>query len=174
VSACLPEVRTGEMLGLRWDDIDFLNSTLQVVKSKTAAGVRIVPLSATCKAELLKWRSLLCTEHSEWVFPSFSNRRHKLQGGRKAWASTLRKARLPFFPIYNLRHTFASRMTAAGVAAITVAQMLGHSSSQIVPRYAQVLDQNRVDAMKKLESHRQSVTLDEPVSQERNGQRPPN
>ena len=29
--------------------------------------------------------------------------------------------------------------------------MLGHSSTQIVPRYAQVMDQNRVDAMKKLE-----------------------
>jgi integrase len=75
-----------------------------------------------------------------------------LQGGRKAWASTLKKAGLAFFPIYNLRHTFASRMTAAGVSPITIAQMLGHSSSQIVPRYAQVLDSNRLDAMKKLES----------------------
>jgi integrase len=159
-------MRTGEMLGLRWDDIDFLNSALQVVKSKTAAGVRIVPLSATCKAELLRWRGLLGPEHSEWVFPSFSNRRHKLQGGRKAWASTLKKAGLAFFPIYNLRHTFASRMTAAGVSAITIAQMLGHSSSQIVPRYAQVLDQNRVDAMKKLESLRRSVASEEPASQE--------
>jgi hypothetical protein len=33
-------MRTGEMLGLRWQDIDFLNDTLQVVKSKSAAGVR--------------------------------------------------------------------------------------------------------------------------------------
>jgi hypothetical protein len=47
-------------------------------------------------------------------------------------------------------------MTAAGVSPITVAQMLGHASTQIVPRYAQVLDQNRFDAMKKLESLRQS------------------
>jgi hypothetical protein len=33
--------------------------------------------------------------------------------------------------------------------------MLGHNSTQIVPRYAQVLDQNRFDAMKKLEALRQ-------------------
>jgi hypothetical protein len=59
-------------------------------------------------------------------------------------------------PSYNLRHTFASRMTAAGVSPITIAQMLGHNSTQIVPRYAQVLDQNRFDAMKKLEALRQS------------------
>ncbi len=153
-------MRTGEMLGLCWRDIDFMQSALQVVKSKTPSGIRIVPMSALCESELLRWRSLIGPEHSEWVFPNFENKRHKLQGGRKAWASTLKKASVPFFPIYNLRHTFASRMTAAGVSPITIAQMLGHSSSQIVPRYAQVLDQNRLDAMKKLESFRQSAASD--------------
>jgi hypothetical protein len=34
--------------------------------------------------------------------------------------------------------------------------MLGHSSTQIVPRYAQVVDQDRLDAVKKLEVLRQS------------------
>jgi integrase len=69
----------------------------------------------------------------------------------------LKKAGLPFFPIYYLRHTFASRLTSAGVSPLTIAQMLGHSSTQIVPRYAQVLDQNRLDAMKKLEVLKQSA-----------------
>ena len=129
-------MRTGEMLGLRWQDINFLQDTLHVVKSKSAAGVRVVPMTAICKSTLLWWRNLIGPEHSEWVFPSFSNRRHKLQGGRKAWASALKKAGIQFFPIYNLRHTFASRLTAAGVSALTIAQLLGHSSSEIVPRYA--------------------------------------
>ena len=97
-------MRTGEMLALRWQDINFLNDTLQVVKSKTPSGIRTVPISAFCKSELLRWRNLIGPEHSEWVFPSFSNRRHKLQGGRKAWASILKKAGIPFSPIYNLRH----------------------------------------------------------------------
>jgi hypothetical protein len=48
-------------------------------------------------------------------------------------------------------------MTAAGVSSITIAQMLGHSSTQIVPRYAQVLDQNRLDAVRKMEAHRQET-----------------
>lgn len=150
-------MRTGEMLGLRWQDIDFLQDTLQVVKSKSLAGVRVVPISALCKSELQRWRSLVGPEHSEWVFPSFSNKRHKLQGGRKAWASTLKKAGLPFFPIYYLRHTFSSRLTAAGVSPLTVAQMLGHSSTQVVPRYTVVLDSNRLDAIKKLELLRHSA-----------------
>ncbi len=149
-------MRTGEMTGLRWEDIDLLNGVVHVLKSKSTAGIRSVPLSGFSKSELLRWRNLIGPEYSEWVFPDLSNRRHPLQGGRKSWASALKKAGIPFFPIYNLRHTFASRMTAAGVSPITVAQMLGHASTQIVPRYAQVLDQNRFDAMKKLESLRQS------------------
>jgi integrase len=149
-------MRTGEMLGLQWDDIDFLSGVIHVSKSKTAAGIRSVPISGLCKAELLRWRNLVGPDFSNWVFPNFSSHRHRLQGGRKAWASTLKKAGLPFFPMYYLRHTFASRLTAAGVSPITIAQLLGHSSTQIVPRYAQVLDQNRLDAMKKLESLRQS------------------
>jgi integrase len=159
-------MRTGEMLGLRWQDIDFLLVTLQVVKSKSLAGVRVVPLSAFCKSELLRWRNLIFAEHSEWVFPSFENKRHKLQGGRKAWASTLKKAGINYFPWYYLRHAFASRMNAAGVSSLTIAQMLGHSSSsQIVPRYAQVLDQNRIEAVKKLELSRQATVFEKPAAQ---------
>ncbi len=92
------------------------------------------------------------------VFLASPNRRHPLQrGGRKAWANALKKAGLPFFPIYYLRHTFASRLTSAGVSPLTIAQMLGHSSTQIVPRYAQVLDQNRLDAMSQVEAKKQSA-----------------
>jgi integrase len=147
-------MRTGEMLSLRWTDIDFLDDVIRVEKSKTTSGIRSIPVSTRCKTEMLRWRNLIGTEFSEWVFPNFLNRRHPLHGGRKAWASTLKMAGLPYFPIYYLRHTFASRLTAAGVSPLTIAQMLGHSSTQIVPRYAQVLDQNRLDAMKKLEALR--------------------
>jgi integrase len=151
-------MRTGEMLKLQWKDIDFLNDVLQIGRSKSNAGIRAVPISAQCKAELLRWRNLIGPEFSAWVFPNFENRRHPLQrGGRKAWANILKKAGIPFFPIYYLRHTFASRLTSAGVSPLTIAQMLGHSSTQIVPRYAQVLDQNRLDAMKKLEALKQSA-----------------
>lgn len=154
---------TGEMLKLRWNDIDFLNDVIQVGQSKTAAGVRAVPVSADCKKELIRWRNLVGgSDFSEWIFPNFAKRRHPLQrGGRKAWANALRKAGLLFFPIYNLRHTFASRLTTAGVSPLTIAHMLGHSSTQIVPRYAQVMDENRLDAMKKLEALQQAAAVNQ-------------
>jgi integrase len=71
-------MRTGEMTGLRWENVDLLSSVVHVVASKSAAGIRSVPLSAFAKTELLTWRSLVGPEFSEWVFPSFSNRRHPL------------------------------------------------------------------------------------------------
>jgi len=43
--------------------------------------------------------------------------------------------------------------------------MLGHSSSQIVPRYAQVVDANKIEAPKKLELSRQIAALEEPAPQ---------
>ena len=143
-----------------------MNNVLQVGRSKTSAGIRAVPVSVQCKTELLRWRNLIGPEFSEWVFPNFTNRRHPLQkGGRKAWANALRKAGLPFFPIYYLRHTFASRLTSAGVSPLTIAQMLGHSSTQIVPRYAQVLDQNRLDAMRKLAQLKKSASGSDEIAE---------
>jgi transcription initiation factor TFIID subunit TAF12 len=56
-------------------------------------------------------------------------------------------------------------LTSAGVSPLTIAQMLGHSSTQIVPMYAQVLDQNRLDAMKKLEALKKSAITSQEVAE---------
>jgi len=149
-----------EALRLKWEDVDLANGVIHIRQSKTLAGRRSVPLSELCKAELLCWKGLCGPEFSEWVFPSFENTRHPLQGGRKAWVSALRKAAIPYFPVYNLRHTFASRLNGAGASPITVAQMLGHTSTGIVQTYARVLDDTRRDAVRKLEQLRQAHAVE--------------
>src|SRR5690348_7750070 len=45
-------LRKGEMLRLKWQDIDFLNDAVHVGTTKTPAGSRAVPLSGECKSEL--------------------------------------------------------------------------------------------------------------------------
>jgi integrase len=145
-----------EALQLRWEDIDLKDSTLRVRDSKTPAGKRVVPLSSLCKAELERWKNLTGPEFSEFVFPRFSNPRHPLYGsGRKAWRTALKKEGLPHFPIYDLRHTFATRLHAAGESPLTVAQMLGHSSTAIVSTYAKTLEEHLRGAIRKLEEYRQ-------------------
>jgi integrase len=145
-----------EALSLKWTDVELVNSVIHVRQSKTPAGVRSVPLSELCKAELQRWRSLTGPEFSEHVFPNLENTRHPLQGGRRSWVSALRKAGIEYFPVYNLRHTFASRLAAAGASPLTVAQMLGHASAGIVMTYAKAIDEVRRDAIRKLEALRES------------------
>jgi integrase len=146
-----------EALRLRWQHVDFENDLIHVKESKTPSGIRSVVMSTFCKAELLAWKNLLGPDFSPWVFPSLSNTRNSLQGGRKSWASALKKAGVSYFPIYQLRHAFASRLSAAGASPVTIAHMLGHSSSSgIVMTYAKALDEARRDAIRRLEEFRQS------------------
>jgi integrase len=77
----------------------------------------------------------------------------------KTWARALRNAKIEYFPIGNLRHTFASRLQEAGASPVTLAQILGHSSTGIIQTYAKVLDEFRRDAIKKLEQYRESKVL---------------
>jgi integrase len=65
--------------------------------------------------------------------------------------------KIPFFPIYNLRATFASRLSAAGLPDNLVAGMLGHSNPSILQTYAKVVDEYRRDAIRKLESYRKTA-----------------
>jgi integrase len=123
-------LRSGrEALSLKWKDVDFDGEAIVVEHSKTLAGIRRVPMSSRCKAELLNWRRRLGPEFSEYVFANPQRPATHLKDVRRAWPKALKAAGLPYFWVYDLRHTFASRLTEAGVSPVFVAQILGHSSS---------------------------------------------
>jgi len=147
-----------EALALTWDAIDFENESIRVRESKTRAGIRNIPLSARCKAELLRWRDMFGPEFSPFVFPKVRTPNQPVKDVRWSWEKTLEQARLPRFVLYNLRHTFASRLSAAGVSDLFVAQMIGHSSPSILQTYAKAIDEYRRDAVHKLEEMRAAHT----------------
>jgi integrase len=143
-----------ETLMLRWDDVDLVNDVIRVRESKTQAGIRNIPISARCKAELLAWRNRLGPEFSPYVFPNMRNPARPMKDIRRGWSRALRAAKIEYFWVYNLRHTFASRLSAAGISDLFVAQMIGHSSPSIVQTYAKAIDEHRRDAIRKMESLR--------------------
>jgi len=143
-----------EALSLRWDDIDFVTDAILIRESKTSAGIRSIPLSNSCKAELLAWRNRFGPEFSPFVFPNPQNPVRHLTQIRRSWAKALEIAGIPHFWLYNLRHTFASRLSAAGVADLFVAQMIGHSTPSIVQTYAKAIDEHKRAAIRKLEALR--------------------
>jgi len=60
--------------------------------------------------------------------------------------------------MYDLRAVFATRLLAAGVPQLTIAYLLGHSSTSILPTYAKAGIEFRRDAIEKLEALRISAT----------------
>jgi integrase len=69
-----------------------------------------------------------------------------------AHSGALKRTGLKRFRIYDLRHTFASRMAMAGVDLVTLAALLGHSRVQMVMRYAHPVESHKIDAITKLEN----------------------
>jgi integrase len=66
---------------------------------------------------------------------------------------TMDRANIRNFRIYDLRHTFASRMAMAGVDLVTLAALLGHSRVQMVMRYAHPVEEHKIEAIQKLENY---------------------
>ena len=151
-----------EALQLRWTDIDLVKNTLTIRASKSIAGRRVVPLSTLCKTELLRWRDLIGNT-SPFIFPNMSNPSSPLGSIKKTWATAVKNAGLQPFPIYCLRATHASRLSAAGVPDGFVSQMLGHSGG-LLQTYSRAVDEFRVEAIRKLEMLRNAHTLRDPVS----------
>jgi integrase len=145
-----------EALSLRWEAVDFTNSVIRVRESKRRAGIRNIPLSARCKTELLSWRKLLGSDFSPFVFPNFRDPSRPAKDIRKTWTKALKDAGIEYFWLYNLRHSYASRLSAAGVSDLFVAQMIGHSSPGILQRYSKAIDEYRRDAIRKLEQMRET------------------
>lgn len=166
-------LRSGkEALTLKWEDIDFSDDAIRIRHSKTLAGIRSVPMSSRCKAELLKLHNQLGPEFSKYVFANSHRPETHLRSVRSAWPSVLKAAGLQYFWLYDLRHTFASRLTQAGVSPVFVAQIMGHSSPNILQTYAKAIDEYRRSAISKLESFldAQSIQLEGRTDKDRGQQ----
>ena len=145
-----------EALALKWAHIDFTSGAIQIVQSKSLAGRRLVPMSDQCKKELLAWRTYHGPQFSEYVFANPLRPDTHLVDVRVAWSKAVKAAGLDYFWIYDLRHTFASRITAAGAPHIFVAQIMGHSSPNILHTYVKANDEFRRSAILKLQNFRET------------------
>jgi integrase len=138
-----------EALPLRWNDLDLQDGAVYVRQSKTQAGVRSVPLTARLKAELVRWKRLT-VKQSDFVFPYPVDPTKHLKKVPKTWARALKEAGVEYRRIYDLRATFASRLSGAGVPQVFVDQLMGHSGG-LAQTYAKV-DEFRRQAIGKLEA----------------------
>jgi integrase len=133
-----------EALPLRWADVslDSEPACIRILDSKSSAGLRPVWLTTHCRDALVRWRELFGPETSPFVFASPHNPQAHFVDYKTAWRTAAKKAGLADRRIYDLRATFASRANMCHATGLTVAHLLGHASTQILPTYVRPLDEN--------------------------------
>lgn len=133
-------LRRGEICGLKWEDFDEVNGTLNVRRTvhvekggkrtawdtKTNAGTRTITLPSST-VELLRNRRQSAL--SDWIFPDPLKPEEPTNpsSAYNRLKALLRKAGLPSIPFHALRHTFATHALSSGVDAKTLSGILGHT-----------------------------------------------
>lgn len=167
-------LRRGELLALRWDNIDFKNSILQVrsnmvrgekdfvIKSpKTEAGIRDIRLGDEVMAVLREERKRYLEDaltqgigfqNLNFVIRQSDGSPIRPDSMSKKWRRFLEDKKLPSIRFHDLRHSNATALIQAGVNARVVQQRLGHSDVNItLNTYTHVLPEMDMEAAEKLD-----------------------
>ena len=153
-------LRRGELLGLKWSDIDLEKGDLRVQRQigridgkiiemplKTKNAYRTLPLSADAISVLKMQKCKV--GNSEWVFPSPSGGPMSPDSVLHMLHRVLKRAGLPKVRFHDLRHTFATLALQNGVDIKTVSGMLGHFSAGFtLDTYAHVTTSAKREAAK--------------------------
>ena len=151
-------LRRGELLGLKWTDVDFQHGALKIQRAisrqngkvveaplKTKNAYRTLPLSADAIDVLAQQRRK--TGNSEWVFPSPTGGPMSPDSVLHMLHRVLKRAGLPKVRFHDLRHTFATLALQNGVDVKTLSGALGHYSAGFtLNTYTHVTAQMKQDA----------------------------
>jgi integrase len=141
--------RQGEIMSLRWGQIDFKRQVITLEKTKNGdkRALALVGEAFGLLQERAKVRSLT----NDRVFPP-SGRAKKAEyiDLRQPWEAALKEAGIANFHWHDLRHTAASYLAMSGVSLVEIAKVLGHRTLAMVARYAHLSDEHIVATGEKL------------------------
>ena len=126
-----------ELIPMRKQQVDLQNGIVHLPDSKTVNGIADMPMTERAREAFAS--QMRQSGDSDYLFPSprvGSSKPHITKVG-KLWDRTLQRAGLPHFSLYELRHTFATRLSAGGVADHFVTQMLRQGDAAVFKRYSQ-------------------------------------
>ena len=141
----LTGARRGEVLSMRWADLDLTTGTWSKPASSTKQReAHEVPLSAPARQLLSEIRDEQARAHprrplSEYVFPGGGNAGHVVEV-KRAWRQLCKAAGITGLRIHDLRHSFASQLASGGASLPLIGALLGHSNPATTHRYSHLFD----------------------------------
>jgi integrase len=137
-----------ELACMKKEQVDIANKMVFISDSKTPTGISEVPLTDFAAAAFQDQLDL--AGPGPWLFPSSDSRNEHQQNFKKVWQRTLQRAGVPHFRLYDLRSTYATRLSAGGVADEWVTQMLRQTDAKVFKKYSQMKLQMKRKALKRL------------------------
>lgn len=146
-----------ELMPMKKDQVDLANAVVWIPDSKTPNGIAEVPLTPIAIDAFRD--QLTIAGPGQFLFPSDKNKSGHQVALKTVWSKTLRRAKIPYFRIYDLRSTYATRLSAGGVADEWVTQLLRQGDSQVFKRYSQMKLQMKREALEKINRQANEMPL---------------
>jgi integrase len=148
--AFLTGMRRGEILNLKWKDVDFRKGYILIKETKNNES-REIPLPDVLKETLLRLRN----GENEFVFQYFKDK--SLETFYREFWKARENAGVDC-TFHSLRHTFASNLvTRLKEDMVTVMELTGHKDIRMLKRYSHTKEELKKEAMTKLENLSKSI-----------------
>ena len=154
-------MRRGELLGLRWKDIDLVNRIITIREAKSGEGRRIPmngqaykALSALRRATIRAGRAasdVTAFREAPVFGPSAAAMVTAL---KRHFDPAVKAAKIADFRFHDLRHTFASRLAMSNFNLPTIGELLGHKTLAMTARYAHLLPDHLKHAVATLDGRK--------------------
>ena len=137
--------RRGELLRLKWQDIDLDRgiAVLHETKNDLRRSVPITGPASNALGELGRVRSM----RSDLIFASSDG---STVFPRWAWQEALKSAKVEGFRFHDLRHSAASYLAMSGATLAEIAAVLGHRTLSMVKRYSHLTEQHTSDVVARM------------------------
>jgi integrase len=132
----LTGARRGEILGLRWENVDLEGQRLVLTDTKT--GPKVIPVNSPA-LQVLQGLYKSRDPFSPWVIAGVGPGR-PLAALHRPWDRIRSQAELPAVRLHDLRHSFASVAAGSGQTLHIIGKLLGHSQPATTHRYAHLAD----------------------------------
>lgn len=140
-------LRREEVCNLKWIDYNKVNKYIKVTKSKTNAGIRIVPLTANAINIIARQPNI-----NSYIFNHRKNAPHTNTSLKNIYMKIRLETGITDFTTHVCRHTFATRLIENGADAKSVSKLLGHTDvSFTLNRYTTIDDEQLRKTVERLE-----------------------